>query len=397
MTLVASLCSFDHTIMIGDALVSGNPAPGLDVQLPTLAYGSNRANDAINNGKGPRGLLQKLAILADDFVIGYCGNDLAALRADVKRLKERHSARPFHKGTEILEFLGKPNPSNTIIGVLSVAKGGHQFTWGNGDKIPTTEYGTVRMAGTGVKQFYSALRSETNFQQHEGESDTTPTTLTVAKLLFLTGRLLSEEIIDLRTLREQFGGAYEIAVLDGGSFKKLDDVAYFFWEAYVKDNAIAVGRYPSCGCRNCYYKDILIVQSFEQHDDHILSACFTVPPIYRAITDEEELYLKTNRQTLNSRFIVNIFAISSSAQSTAFLVTVNQQGTKPVVEFQEQNGRISIVVDQSFYDLVKNQIAAEFSTVHKGLDQLPEVHFTNTTLSEMAAIMLAKDAKSQGN
>jgi hypothetical protein len=166
MTAVARFAHKDHPMIVGDLLLSGPAVPGRTVSIPTVedmsaAFSSGSAADV------PFGLRRKIAIVADNLIVGWSGAyPLASdVIAELKRLSE-HQAFTW---PTMQRHLGSLDPSIwsdiSIAGFVLDRNGAAQFRFArNFHEQTTTQFSMVVLFGSGMQAVYDRLRQLPPFE-----------------------------------------------------------------------------------------------------------------------------------------------------------------------------------------------------------------------------------------
>lgn len=91
MTLVASLVVDKFPLLVGDLLTSG-PETGDEIYIPTT--GSHTGVFPAGSGWTIRVLVQKIAVVGDNLIVGWSGPRFAA-KTLIKELIAQNSSKPF--------------------------------------------------------------------------------------------------------------------------------------------------------------------------------------------------------------------------------------------------------------------------------------------------------------
>ncbi|MES1183074.1 MAG: hypothetical protein ABUL60_04620 [Myxococcales bacterium] len=233
-------------IVVGDLALEG-VEPAVEVFVPTR--GSTREVFPVGAGFTVVGLVQKVVICHDRLVVAWTGSRIAAqsllreltaisspddesLAAAVEGQEDSEATRQL----EMLGFLAEPHDASTMR-VRRFRVVGRNLSM---------SAGTTRFLGSGAPLLSEALeRAFRSCVQLKGNSDAGA--LIMSSIFAAIGRLMSLELttsvsrgeaVALHPLIHFFGGGYEIAVLDGRRFVKLDSAVHIFWRTRTVDGEL---------------------------------------------------------------------------------------------------------------------------------------------------------------
>jgi hypothetical protein len=343
MTAVARLLIKQYPLLIGDLLTSNRPAPGTEIPLPIcdVVYGQT-VDDT-----GPAGLRQKIAIVADNIVIGWAGVHKTA-HGLIDELRQRCESEQFNSEM-VKEYLWRQRPSvwNDIgvVGCVLDSEVGNLQSFGcKCSTIHSPVLGEIGLLGSGTAEFEKYLQTVTEIPV--APQDPENQCLQAAACgLALAGNFFTMEQHHAENLTQKFGGGYEIAVLSNDKFVKVGDLLYVFWSATVnqRDKSVKLRNFPYCAFRYEYYGDLLVIRGVGIHEDEGTvqadERVFPVAPAYRYLTAKE----RENRRAppLTAGWICNYVQIRLEPQSKMDILTSAGWATQPPwVDFEEHEGRV---------------------------------------------------------
>lgn len=228
-------------------------------------------------------------------------------------------------------------------------------------ELPTQLFGTVGFLGTGWRDVESFLGNAKELPK----SLDRPTNALEQSLSFgvrMTGTFLREELATLDSIKNFYGGGYEIATSVAGKFEKLDDVAYVFWETKTDGTTLLFNPIPTRVFRYAYKDDLLVIRAVsfpgEGPTDAVRQDLFPVRPVYRELQPLE----RTNPPvpTLNARWLCNYIFVSLPNGRTGILTLVlyRANGGDRWVKFSDDP--IGVGVQQEFLERVAHEVWTEF-------------------------------------
>lgn len=364
MTMVARLAIKDCPILVGDLLLSGPPLPGVTAVIPT----ADDLSTAFAPGSKlvPRDLGQKIAVVAENLVVGWAGSyDVA--RDVVSELVQLSAAQPFTNDTLKQHFDSLSSKVWSEIGLLGFvrdSKGVAQFgrSYYN---LPTQIFGNVGLLGSGMDDLKAFLQRNSKLPE-AGGFPMNALQESIGFGLLLTGVFLNVELATLESLNSFYGGGYEIAVSENAKFRKLDDVTYLFWTASVDGNEVRLGRIPRRVFRYAYRNDLLVIRSTAFRDDQanvsIRDDLFPVPPIYRDLRPDEESGQPA--PALNAKWLCIFFLVSFPGGKRAISVKVRYQPQEQKwVKFVDVPGGVCVAVEHAFIEEMVREILRETDVI----------------------------------
>ena len=261
----------------------------------------------------PTGLAQKISVIAENLVVGWSGNRIAA----------KHVLRDLHSKSEIERF----TPDSLFEYFQSVKKetmgldvrfagfvmepvnptGFTSFGYGC-ELVQTAEFGEVSLMGTGSGDLLSLLGSFPEPPKILG-GNPGPVDDAASFALMLSGMLLNTELGTLESLRSYYGGGYEIAGLVYGRFQKVDQITYVFWVARSFDAGVEISQSPRQAFSYGYSEDLLTIQSvsFEETEEQVSTRqCgYAIAPMHREIS--KGTLQSVVMPSLNNKWLCNYF------------------------------------------------------------------------------------------
>lgn len=348
-------------MLVADLLLSGPPLPGVTAVIPT----ADDLSAAFPAGSAmvPRDLGQKIAVVADNLVVGGAGTyDVA--RAVVSELVRLSGMQAF-TNESLQRHFDSLSPSVWdeigLVGFIRDGKGVAQFGRSY-YTLPTQIFGEVGLLGTGLGDIETFLGK---FPQLPESSDR-PTNALEQSLSFglqLTGTFLNLEVVTLESLKDLYGGGYEIAASVAEKFEKLGDITYIFWATRTDGETLRINHTPMRVFRYAYSDDLLVIRavSFQGGGPRttVRQDVFPVPPVYRDLRPNEV----TNPPvpTLNARWLCNYFLIAFPNGKVGILTLVLYKGAggDRWVKFRDVPGGVEVGVQAEFLERVAHEVGEE--------------------------------------
>ena len=253
MTLVARFAISNSPVLMGDLLISGSGKPGAaPLKVPTIdditeLYPEDWEWDR------PNGLKQEIAIISDRLAVGWAGKEISATVA-INKLR-KHVLTHGDELHKIREFVESPvfeEENRTLpFSLTGYAFNDHEslvFAFGC-ENVDITNFGRVSLLGTGTSRARELL--DVNCQRlrftHPNSGDVGSTGISGPPelvALFVSGHLISSELVDNASLVGAYGGGYEIAYIDSAyKFAKLDRIIYATWGIHFDGKSSRHGVY----------------------------------------------------------------------------------------------------------------------------------------------------------
>jgi len=350
-----------YPIIFGDLLLSG-PKSNKEVHIPT----SKDIVDLFPNGseRVPVGLKQKIVIISDNLVIGWSGNYLTA-KDIMQDLYLRSKDKPFTKNS-IDKYFSNLYQSAweqdvSFLGFIKDEKGianiGYRYL-----PLMTKSHGKIGFVGTGSRTLDKLLHQIT---QEPKVLNGNPNILefAVSYTLSLTGVLLTNELSTQNSLRNFFGGGYEIASFVEGKFQKVDNVSYLFWSARKTGDEIFISNTPLYLINFSYIDDILTIRSvsFDNSNTNmsIEQSGYGVLPMYRAVPKSELDSLEL--PDLNMKWHCNYFLVTPPSGEIEIFARIDYRAKiDRCVKFIEDGDKVIVAVEKEFIKNVAESICNHF-------------------------------------
>ncbi|MGI4779089.1 MAG: hypothetical protein ACRYGA_13395 [Janthinobacterium lividum] len=377
MTLIATLTPRGVPVIFGDLLISGVSDSIPDVAIPSLAEG---VGDFFGgSGIVIHGMRQKVCVISERLVVAWSGNFLSASVA-IAKMREMESQGKFTLEDFHLFFVEdediKARPID-LVGWFKATPGFIPFSFGDGVSASHTgtRLGYVQCGGSG----FSALQELVDFfikNEQEIDGDNGPAgyalcmTLTIATLLI---RAEHDGRDAAATLRNFFGGGYELAMFFEGKFKKIGDFTIILWEAVVKSASEIELSMPKFLLRQAYKQDTLLMKSafigsdaealkITNEQGHVIFP-MGMPPAKVDISDFENLKFGTN-------LLCHCISAKRTFDGKPFIITlIDKNVGDPLVQVVDGNGEIRLSLNSK----IVNKIATSLlQFVNPGTEFEPE-------------------------
>ncbi|RZT89342.1 hypothetical protein EV678_0123 [Azospira oryzae] len=260
MTVISTFAVAGFPILFGDLLLTGSTVDGKMIAVPAQGEVQDFFGDS---GWSISGLSQKVCLLSDSCAIAWSGSWLSA-KVAICELRRRALAGPLSVDTILTYLEGEPDIKShpaSFIGLVHDGSGLHQFHFG-AEELRTTSIGTAYVSGTGscaIREFADMLSNI----ESAATGTLTAGNVAIARALSLGGILLQSEFFGKSsafTLRNMFGGGYEIAYFSNGRIQKLPEVTYVIWEAQIDGPHLHVSH-PLLIIKQAYVGDHLLIKS----------------------------------------------------------------------------------------------------------------------------------------
>jgi len=339
-----------YPILIGDILLSGRNTGKVTLNVPTVP----NIHDLFPARSKfiPCSLHQKIAVLSDDFVIGWSGNYLNAKEV-IRDLVGENKAEPLTK-TSLNAFFQQLPPSIWekdlgFLGFVRDSNGIAPFNY----KAHMREYpnfGQVGFLGTGGEALENLL-DQFSVLPKARHGEPTGFQKSLAFASGIVGSLLTMELVNAQSLRDYFGAWYEIASLIEGKFQKLGGIVFLFWIVDQADNQITVSSVPLHALSLDYSNDVLILHSVSFDTNTVnkssQQSVFFITPMTRLVSDEELRAIKP--PDLNQKLLCNFFWIRSGSEFQEIYARVDHRSEiNRGIIFHEENNHIIVSVQKEF-------------------------------------------------
>jgi len=372
MTAVARIAIQDCPMLLGDLLLSGPPLPGVTASVPTV----DDLSAAFPPGLPfvPRKLCQKIAVVSENLVVGWAGGyDTArAVIAELRRLDatERFTNESLQRHLDGLDpSVWAENGDRYSIGLVGFIRdpdnriaqfGRSSFT------LDTQLFGKVGLLGSGLDDFEKFFQQTQRLPEADNRAAMNALEQSIGFGLQMGGSLLRIELESPASLRQFYGGGYEIAVSELGKFKKLDDVTYVFWWVETDGPNLRGNLVPSRAFRYSYKQDLLRIRSvaFIPSGTKTIARqqLFLVPPVYRDVRPDEQV--DQSLPPLNARWLCNYFLVRfGDGRLAIFARSAHQPKEKRWIRFEDFPGGVGFAVSQEFLKEVGKEILRESGVI----------------------------------
>ncbi|MBI3529012.1 MAG: hypothetical protein HY067_13715 [Betaproteobacteria bacterium] len=363
MTVIAAFSVGEHPIVFGDLLITG---PSESADRPVGVPAMREAQDFFEgSGWAIKGLSQKVTLISNECVLAWAGSWLGA-RSAISSLRELAQTTPLS-----YENIGECLKGNADLGQHSVSLVGwirqedgiQNFGW-NAEKFESPTLSSMMLAGSGsfALKEYSKLADGSDFASNSPDTSFHA----VGRALMLGGMLLQSEYrggYSAPTLRNMFGGGYQIALHHEGRVKRVNELTYVFWDAMLKGRKLGLTM-PQFLVKQKYLGDYLFLRScrVENQDGHnpevVDEQRFVVPPMYDAVPQID--HAGVSAISYQSPMYVHCLPVFAP-NHLGIYTRVVQQGSsgEPTMRFEDkEEGRIVVgfrrdIMEELFSDLNK--------------------------------------------
>jgi len=281
MTLIASLEYAGSVMLIGDVLISKktNPSKPLNIDLPLH---ENPNEELAKLGLVISDLQQKIHIIESTVAVAWAGTQIFAMSMvlDLEELlKDKNNKR------KLLEqyFQELPGtPEGTVSLIVHCYENGEMYSYFNEiQEIDSSRYKNVYASGSGVDEFRKIVAITENDNQSKTEKKIDIT----QEAIVLANKLLTSEYRTIESLKNFYGGAFEVAVFRENEFMKIDDRAHYFGEMIFKkehsqNTMLVYSKYD-------YVRDLLLIRTedWRNKENESIPRMHLVRPITKSKTD----------------------------------------------------------------------------------------------------------------
>ncbi len=318
-----------YPAMMGDLLLSA-PLVSQNFYIPTR---DGQLIFSPGADKVPFSLRQKVVVIDDNLVIGWAGdaypaNDvITGLREknESTRLTRQSFAEYFNSLDDSIK-----NRNTSFLGFFKESDQLHSFHV-KCNHFSTAPLGDVAVIGSGAEDVVDYVQNASILPAPPTDNVVIPAVLT---MMSISGSLLSSEIQSDYSLRNLFGGGYEIATIVGGAFQKIEDMTYLFWNAVVTGNTVDIA-YPHRSFQISYLDDVLLIRVDSMTKNGGVTI-YPVTPIYKYVDPDDFVGLVPS--SLNSKFICNYFTFRDVHGKNVILVRAEYVGETggTFVRFREE-------------------------------------------------------------
>jgi hypothetical protein len=302
------------------------------------------------------GLVQKIAVLDERLAVGWTGTKVFAKVVIDEIISAMNS--PDFDISGLMEVLEKSEYGDkvSLTGFMKSGDKVVRFGWGT-ETVATELYGEMELGGSGRKDFYDAAIS---LHPEEITGEANQLERAVAQTLSLTSSIMGKEMVTAGTLRNFYGGGFELASSIGGKIEKIGDITYTFF--HCVDSKKKKLKLIPVVIKFGYINDVLIIRRSEfkippdstgnirttQNDFYVLR------PVYRRLTEEEIEHIKTQlRLPLESRFMCSyIFCPEMPPSERVTTYFQHVRTGEPLVRFAEDDKCIRVLVAKEFLSRV---------------------------------------------
>ena len=346
MTVIAAFSVSNFPVLFGDLLLTGPSVSERRVAVPAQGEVQDFFGDS---GWSVLGLTQKVCVLGNDCAIAWAGSWLGA-RVAIAELRRRYLSGSQTIDDMIAYLKGEPELQKhpaSFIGLLHNAGQLHQFHV-SADELQCPTLGMVYLSGSGsyaVEEFSRLLQT----MDSAVAGGPTAGDEAVSTALSMGGMLLQVEFRGgnaASTLRNMFGGGYEIAFFSGGRMQKLTEVTYVIWEANLDETSVHVSH-PLLVIKQKYAGDYLLVRSARiessptqatlrivDEQGHVIRPMFDVPRF------DDVASLKS--LSLQSRLLCHCILTHGPGSAHGIYTRVQQYGpdSELGVTFEDTGGQV---------------------------------------------------------
>lgn len=368
MTVIAAYSVESFPVVFGDLLITGPSRTTRNVGVPAIGSVGDFFGDS---GWAILGLRQKVVIVRDDCVLAWAGSWLGA-RVAIADLKALSSEEPWT--AEMVEnFLSSHEDvarhETAFVGWVHEKKNNRFVQFRHGAEIlEAGPMGQMSLQGSGASAIKDFVRRRGSMDRKvTGGAD--PAVLAATSALSMASIFLRAELHGgdaAPTLRNSFGGGYEVATFSAGKFVKVSDFTFLVWSAVVTDQGVRLSA-PHLVVKQTYFDDVLLIRSArmaassEGVIELVEEQCHLVSPMYESATKvarEQALAVP-----YDSSVLCHCFVVTSSTTSGHSLFTRIQRTSEssPAIKITDMKGKLVIAVNRTFVQELVVSIQEKFA------------------------------------
>lgn len=260
MTAIAAFAVEGCPVLFGDLLLSFQGGDERDVRLPA----SGDVSKIVTSG-GLRvcGTGQKVVIVSRDCAIAWSGDEEIAGLV-IHEVRTMAGAAPL-TAASIQTYLESHERVRcfdmAFIGFVREGDAIRRFAY-RAAEFPSQRAGSVLAAGSGTPVMCEFIHwLDVSEQSREGEPNNVDAAIAAALQLMALLLLRELQTVDTpESLREMFGGGYEVAVFADGEFQKIRDVTMLLWGCTLLESG-EVEFMPVLAMKQHYARSSLLLRS----------------------------------------------------------------------------------------------------------------------------------------
>lgn len=341
MTVIARFSPLNQRLFIGD--IAESSLSDKVIPWPTLGCSSTVFPEG--SGFTLVGYTQKISIINESLIICWAGTKIYARFAEneLREALKKQNDFPTLKAA-LYKIANEVGDNIELIGCYLEPSNGrtklHDFQYDTTLRYEE-QSGYWTATGTGAEVFFEQLRSQS--APPESINPVHP----VDKAFTVTSAMLYEEHTSKSPLYMYTGGAYEIAYLVQGKFRKLDHHATAVWSIEIGEDGLPDA--PLLHSVNLYYyhEDIFAITAISEtrptKDGAIIEqfSHFLAAPLEREVTKAE---LDNFRPTYSPQHFNHIIEIHYPDVALRKL-RVTEYSQASAIQFIDDSGLVSIKVD----------------------------------------------------
>jgi hypothetical protein len=351
MTLIASFAIQSFPVVFGDLLLTG--PTGAATRIVTTPAQGEVQDFFGSSGWGVSGLTQKVNLVNDRCIVAWSGSWLGA-RVAISELRALARKEPLTVD-KVLQYL-KSEPDLTqhpasFVGLIHDQEGLHKFH-AYADERNFSHLGNVFLSGSGspaISEFDELMASS----ESRSSGAVNPAATAVSSGLILGGILLQSELRGgdaAATIRNMFGGGYEIAFFSDGRVQKLSEITYVIWDAERAATETKISH-PLLVVKQQYAGDYLMIRSVRiasSADDPVPRVLdeqrHAIAPMFEGARRPTIAELKSI--SLQSKLLCHCIAARRGETIIGIYTLVQQFGpdSEPSLKIEDHEGQISFSV-----------------------------------------------------
>jgi hypothetical protein len=242
VTLICSITK-PYPLLLGDLALTGPwRSQGFPGKVPTVGQGLGVRNRV--GGRYLTGFTQKVALLGPRLAMGWAGSPIAArIVLDAARDNFGNTGVEIAEMRRLLADLnfraGKIDGLDLSLIGMSLPEVGDlsYFSFGHGKVLRChSDFGDIFVSGSGTQHLVSNLQKIGRTAPFITDANLDSIHLGINKILLYTMVALVEELISAGTLKNFFGGGFQMILPTEQGLERLDEITYVFW--FIKQSII---------------------------------------------------------------------------------------------------------------------------------------------------------------
>lgn len=361
MTIIASFRAHGVPFLLGDLLLTGVQQPSSVVSLPTLGEVTDFFGDT---GWGVVGLRQKTVLISDNCAIAWAGSMLGA-RVAIEDLR-RVAAQERLTAVRAREFLNA-HPDASHLGTsfvgLVLEPGSSILFSVRAEQAQLHSLGAAFVAGTGAETFQKVTTMQALTETSTGSGNASQLDRAYVIVQRYIAFLLRMELnagYSAATIRECFGGGYELVFPVRDKLVKLPELTTVIWSAVIEPDNFRLGW--ELVVKQRYERDFLIVKSVRPITGGADRCVDIISPMYT--TDYKVDPLDFVQMNLDSERISHLVILRDGANSHMYTRFDRQLPGSETVKIEEDEHGLTVAFHPRFAEEIYAGLLQQRSPGH---------------------------------